>query len=80
MRCSCFCPFLNEILGLDLKAESENEFYKREAKDMINIVQKLILEGKLLFLNYYLFVNRIIFIILIWKGTFRFIILKLPPF
>lgn len=53
MSCLCFYHgrFLNELLGLNLKAESENEFYKREAKDMINIVQKLILEGKLLILN-----------------------------
>ncbi|XP_018320857.1 RNA-binding protein fusilli isoform X2 [Agrilus planipennis] len=30
---------------LELKPETENEFYKREAKDMVNIVQKLIEEG-----------------------------------
>lgn len=41
-----FLVFLNFALGLQIKAESENEFYKREAKDMVNVVQRLILEGK----------------------------------
>ncbi|XP_050293632.1 RNA-binding protein fusilli [Anthonomus grandis grandis] len=30
---------------LELKPECENEFYKKEAKDMVNIVRKLIMEG-----------------------------------
>ncbi|CAH0550286.1 unnamed protein product [Brassicogethes aeneus] len=30
---------------LELKPESENEFYKKEAKDMVNVVQRLILDG-----------------------------------
>lgn len=38
--------FLNSLTGLQIKAEAENEFYKKEAKDMVNIVQKLILDGK----------------------------------
>lgn len=33
--------------ALDLKAETENEFYMRDAKDMVNIVHKLISEGEL---------------------------------
>ncbi|KAL1501512.1 hypothetical protein ABEB36_006819 [Hypothenemus hampei] len=28
-----------------MKPESENEFYKKEAKDMVNIVQRLVIEG-----------------------------------
>ncbi|KAJ8925573.1 hypothetical protein NQ315_009413 [Exocentrus adspersus] len=31
--------------NLQIKPESENEFYKKEAKDMVNVVQRLILEG-----------------------------------
>nr|KAH0807771.1 hypothetical protein GEV33_015020 [Tenebrio molitor] len=40
-------PRLNLQIQTDLqvKPEAENEFYKREAKDMVNIVQRLILEG-----------------------------------
>ncbi|CAH1126530.1 unnamed protein product [Ceutorhynchus assimilis] len=35
-----------EILDLlQIKPESENEFYKKEAKDMVNIVQRLVMEG-----------------------------------
>ncbi|XP_018574554.1 RNA-binding protein fusilli isoform X2 [Anoplophora glabripennis] len=30
---------------LQIKPESENEFYKKEAKDMVNVVQRLLLEG-----------------------------------
>ncbi|XP_063908037.1 RNA-binding protein fusilli isoform X2 [Zophobas morio] len=30
---------------LEIKPEAENEFYKREAKDMVNVVQRLIGEG-----------------------------------
>ncbi|XP_049817658.1 RNA-binding protein fusilli isoform X2 [Aethina tumida] len=30
---------------LELKPEVENEFYKKEAKDMVNIVQRLIMDG-----------------------------------
>ncbi|XP_030756360.1 RNA-binding protein fusilli isoform X2 [Sitophilus oryzae] len=30
---------------LQVKAETDNEFYKKEAKDMVNIVQRLIMEG-----------------------------------
>ncbi|XP_044746833.1 RNA-binding protein fusilli [Coccinella septempunctata] len=30
---------------LQIKPEAENEFYKKEAKDMVNIVQRLILDG-----------------------------------
>jgi epithelial splicing regulatory protein 1/2 len=37
--------FLNVQTDLQVKPEAENEFYKREAKDMVNIVQRLILEG-----------------------------------
>ncbi|KAK5647185.1 hypothetical protein RI129_002077 [Pyrocoelia pectoralis] len=33
------------VTYLDLKPESENEFYKKEAKDMINIVQRLLRDG-----------------------------------
>ncbi|XP_065168952.1 RNA-binding protein fusilli isoform X3 [Atheta coriaria] len=33
------------LTSLDLKAETENEFYMRDAKDMVNIVHKLISEG-----------------------------------
>jgi epithelial splicing regulatory protein 1/2 len=33
------------ITCLELQPEGDNEFYKREAKDMVNIVQKLIKEG-----------------------------------
>ena len=36
---------LTSTLGLDILPEPENEFYKKEAKDMVNIVQKLIREG-----------------------------------
>lgn len=38
--------FLDFRIDLQIKAEAENEFYKKEAKDMVNIVQKLILDGK----------------------------------
>lgn len=38
--------FLNVQTDLQVKPEAENEFYKREAKDMVNIVQRLILEGE----------------------------------
>lgn len=39
--------FLNQQkIVLDIKPEQENEFYKREAKDMVNIVQRLIAEGE----------------------------------
>lgn len=38
--------FLDVQTGLDIKPESENEFYKKEAKDMVNIVQRLIADGE----------------------------------
>lgn len=41
--------FLNSNTGLDLKPESENEFYKKEAKDMVNIIQRLLRDGKYFF-------------------------------
>lgn len=53
--CECFlttCSFVPlrflNLYGtvLDIKHEVENEFYKREAKDMVNIVQRLIAEGE----------------------------------
>lgn len=34
------------LTDLQIKPEAENEFYKKEAKDMVNIVQRLISEGK----------------------------------
>lgn len=37
--------FLDFVLVLQLKPELENEFYKKEAKDMVNIVQRLITDG-----------------------------------
>ena len=38
--------FLNSSPDLEIKPEAENEFYKREAKDMVNVVQRLIGEGE----------------------------------
>jgi len=29
-----------------MKPESDNEFYKKEAKDMVNVIQRLLMEGK----------------------------------
>lgn len=40
-------------IGLGLKSESDYEYFKKEAKDMVNILKKMLLEGKCVMSNCY---------------------------